>query len=106
MPFLRLWHGRRSLDADLDGWGEDGPTFGPFPFFHMTYCSEIKFGDGLCLEVVDGLVFYDGVYYGDWSFTAKPVSGDSFIDVFDAAKAILPAQCVESSETPLKGGDF
>jgi hypothetical protein len=43
MPFLRLWHGRRSLDADLDGWGEDGPTFGPFPFFHMTYCSEIKF---------------------------------------------------------------
>jgi hypothetical protein len=72
----------------------------------MTYCSEIKFGDGLCLEVVDGLVFYDGVYYGDWSFTATPVSGDSFIDVFDSAKAILPVQCVESSETPLKGGDF
>jgi hypothetical protein len=37
---------------------------------------------------------------------AKPVSGGSFIDVFDAAKAILPAQCVESSETPPKGGDF
>jgi hypothetical protein len=28
MPFLRLWHGRRSLDADLEGWGEDGLTFG------------------------------------------------------------------------------
>lgn len=106
MPYLRLWHGRRSLDTDLEGWGEDGPTFGPFPFFHMTYCSEIKFGDDLCLEVVDGLVFYDGLYYGDWSFTTEPSSDALSIDVFDPAKAILPAQCVESSETPRNGGEF
>ncbi|MFO0979078.1 MAG: hypothetical protein U0996_21895 [Planctomycetaceae bacterium] len=106
MPFLRLWHGRRSLEADLEGWDVDGPTFGPFPHFQMTYFSEIRFGEGLCLEVVEGLVFYDGVYYGDWSFTAEPESSDPFIHEFDPAKAVLPLQCVEPSETPPKGGDF
>jgi hypothetical protein len=106
MPYLRLWHGRRSLDTDLIGWGEGGPTFGPFPLFHMTFVSEIRFGDCLCLEVVNGLVYYDGLHYGDWAFAAEPESNDLTVDVFDPAKAIVPEQCVETSETPLNGGAF
>ncbi len=45
MPYLKLWHGHRNPDEQLDGWGKDGPTFGPFSFFHMTYRSFQKFCD-------------------------------------------------------------
>ena len=70
MPYLMLWHGRETVDEELDSWGTNGPVFGPFPFFHMTYDCEITFSeeDGHILKVIDELVYYDGVYYGDWSF--------------------------------------
>lgn len=92
MPYLKLWHGHRHPDEQLDGWGEDGPTFGPFPFFYMTYGCEIKFGgDGYCLNLVKEFVYYDGMYYGDWSFCDQLDEGmRSGLVTFDPNKAVRP----------------
>lgn len=92
MPWLRLWHGHQHPNEQLDGWGEDGPTFGPFPFFHMTYGCDIKFGeDGYCLNLVEEFVYYDGMYYGDWSFCDQLDEGmQSGLVSFDPAKAGHP----------------
>lgn len=89
MPYLKLWHGHRHPDEQLDGWGEDGPTFGLFPFFHMTYGCEIKFGDdGYCLNLVEEFVYYDGMYYGDWSFCDQlDKDMQSRLVTFDSSKA-------------------
>lgn len=42
--YLELFHGRRSLDQDMDDWGLEGPILGPFDWVHTTYGSEIKLG--------------------------------------------------------------
>ena len=91
MAFLRLFHGRRNRDEDMNVWGQPGPSFGPFPFFHTTYHSDIKFDEqnGFALEIIDGLVFYDGWYYGDWTVTDLPDSADE-LRMFDPQKAVLP----------------
>lgn len=90
MPYLKLWHGRQHPEEQVSGWGEDGPTFGPFPFFQTTYGCEIKFGDeGNCLEIVEGFVYYDGMYYGDWSFCDQLDGGmQSGLGTFDTGKAV------------------
>ena len=91
MPYLMLWHGRENPDDDLSTWGEDGPIFGPFPYFHMTYNCDIKFSedDGHDLSVIEDLVYYDGVYYGDWSFVDELDDRDLHrLIPFDPAKAV------------------
>ncbi len=77
MAYLKLFHGRASPDEKLDGWGEDGPIFGPFPFFHTTYGVEIQFDEDHChvLQILDGLVYYDDMFYGDWSVFDGPLKG-------------------------------
>jgi hypothetical protein len=93
MPYLMLWHGRVNPDEELSTWGENGPVFGPFPFFQMTYGIEIKFAkeDGHRLSVVHGLVYYDGMYYGDWSFFDELDRGHrSRLIPFDPHKALVP----------------
>ena len=68
---LELFHGRTDSTQDLEGWGTQGPVF-LVSYVHTTYRSDIKLGipepagDG-DLKIVDDLVYYDGVYYGDWS---------------------------------------
>ena len=89
MLYLKLWHGHRDPDEQLNGWGEDGPIFGPFAFFHMTYGCEIKFGDAHCLTFVEDFVFYDGMFYGDWSFFDQmDDSMSSRLIGFDPVKAV------------------
>ena len=71
MLYLRLFHGREDPEQDMDNWGLDGPIFGPYEFVHTTYNSSIKLGkqNGDCdmLLVAGDMLYYDGVYYGDWS---------------------------------------
>lgn len=72
MIYLELFHGRKDPSQGMDDWGEQGPIFGPFDYVHTIYAQRIvagPFGDDATLElfVVDGLVYYDGMYYGDWS---------------------------------------
>jgi len=94
MPYLMLWHGRTGRDEEMDNWGELGPVFGPFPFFHMTYNCDIKFSHeaGQVLNIVDDLVYYDGRYYGDWSIFDQPDEEQrSRLIPFDPQKANPPA---------------
>ena len=96
MLYIRLFHGRTDPDQDMDDWGSDGPVFGPYEFSHTTYAWDIKLGksDGHCDElfVNEDMVYYDGVYYGDWSiFDAQVLKKSQFqISVFQQDKAELP----------------
>lgn len=68
---LELFHGRTSPHEDMNGWGSLGPVF-VVDYVHVTYWSDLKLGidqpagDG-DLHLVDDLIYYDGMYYGDWS---------------------------------------
>lgn len=76
--YLKLLHGRMTPYEQLDTWGPDGPWIGPLRWVHVTYMSGVNlcFTDGKELVatsmehegfgVFDDLLFYDGVYYGDW----------------------------------------
>ena len=86
MPvYIELFHGRKTPDEELRDWGAEGPVLGPFGWVHMTYGSDIKCGDhephgDAVFELLlrkDGLVEYQGVFYGDWSVFDKAVLDDS-----------------------------
>ena len=73
--YLHLYHGRESLDQDLDDWGKNGPELGPFDSIVTTYLSTIRLiGDGLdqWLECQGDCVKYQNVYYGDWCVYYHP----------------------------------
>lgn len=98
--YLQLYHGRHALDEDMDGWGFDGPLFyipDELGGVTMTYASEIQFEFakdqfGL-LHIDDDCVYYDGAWYGDWTF---------FSDVYFKAQYVVADQTVydESKSNP------
>jgi len=97
--YLELFHGRRDPDQEMDDWGKAGPVLGPFPFVHTTYASDIKLGDANgtpCeLNILDGLVYYDGMWYGDWSaFSMSTFRREQALQQrhqrFDPQKASMP----------------
>jgi hypothetical protein len=95
--YLQLFHGRTDPREQLNDWGSPGPVIGPLEYVHTTYATDVKFGffdksksDGW-LTIVDGLIYYDGVYYGDWSsFTNLPPELNARLIEFDHSKAVLP----------------
>ena len=96
MLYIRLFHGRTDPEQDMDDWGTDGPIFGPYIHAHTTYSSMLRLGrtDGNCDELQihhEGMVYYDGVYYGDWSvFDAQVLEKSQIkISVFQQDKANL-----------------
>lgn len=100
--YLHLYHGRKHPEENIEDWGSEGPTIGPLAFVQATYLSDVKFAAapevmdrffpaviaewrkrGFCnaagplchwqFTIVDDLIEYDGVYYGDWTvFQATP----------------------------------
>jgi len=69
--YVRLFHGRNSPDEQLPDWGFDGPLIGPVGVT-STY-GTIKLHDPEWVDFTelpyhdsDGLVAYQGKYYGDW----------------------------------------
>ena len=71
--YIRLFHGRNSVDEILEDWGFDGPTLGPFPYVHTTYAWDIKWADTNGLQhvtLVDEMFPWEGKFYGDWSITS------------------------------------
>ena len=96
MLYIRLFHGRSDPAQDMDDWGTDGPVFGPYNFVHTTYKNYMRLNN-LCnnyceLYLSEDLLFYDGMYYGDWSVISKEVFEESGFTVtdFEQAKANLP----------------
>ena len=68
--YIRLYHGRTSIDEKLDDWGWNGPVLGPYESIQLTYGTHIKMHKADHFEdlgVVEDLIFYDGYYYGDAS---------------------------------------
>lgn len=72
--YISLFHGRNDPDAIMEDWGEPGPLLGPFEWIQVSYLKNIRVGfldekgnnqDGM-FAVVDDMVFYDGMYYGDY----------------------------------------
>jgi len=96
MVYIRLFHGRTDPEQQMDDWGSDGPVFGPYEFAHTTYSYHVKCGkkDGGCDEIFcfEDMLFYDGVYYGDWTvFGAEILEEDRFhLTLFEQEKAKLP----------------
>ena len=96
MVYIRLFHGRTDPSQQMDDWGTDGPIFGPYEFGHTTYAGHIKLGkpDGNCDELYafEDMLYYNDVYYGDWSiFDAQILEKSQFqISVFEQDKAKLP----------------
>ena len=78
--YLELFHGRKNPDLDMDDWGGEGPILGPLQYFHITYKNDykLKTADGKECHVPlhEDMVFYDGVFYGDWSlFDSEAIEG-------------------------------
>ncbi len=68
--YLRLYHGRTDPAQEMDGWGAEGPTFGPLSCYVHTYCTTFRIhGDcstsEVWLERYDDMIRWDGCFYGD-----------------------------------------
>ena len=94
---IELFHGRTTPDEKLEGWGRQGPVF-LVEYVHVTYLTCLKLGipepagDG-DLRFVQDLVYYDGIYYGDWSVFAPELldaEQRSRLTEYDPAKATPP----------------
>lgn len=94
--YIELFHGRTDPEQCLDDWGTEGPILGPFKFCHITYLSGcLKFGDDLTLNCYKDLVYYDGVFYGDFSIMSDRNFSDDLVlrkrfKEFNSARTILP----------------
>lgn len=109
--YLKLFHGRATPNQEMNDWGADGPVFGPLSFVHTTYATRIhlgapdELGDTLGdLFIVDDLVFYDGMFYGDWSAFAEQYLDAELrarIVEFDEVKADLPSRTVPAMPVQL-----
>lgn len=101
--YIHLFHGRNSIDEDMDDWGFDGPLFGPFTHVQSTYGSTVKAwnnvsGNDAFLDVVKGCVYYDGKYYGDFTTFVHDEDEEMnpnikcFLEEYDQEKANLPSK--------------
>jgi hypothetical protein len=95
--YISFFHGRDTVDEDMDDWGYDGPTVGPLRWWHTTYTFNMR-GEFVnkedavfytdagvmekikcynstvehyneCFEFVtkEDMALIGGKYYGDWS---------------------------------------
>lgn len=71
--YIHLFHGRDDPEQRMDDWGYQGPTLGPFPYIHTTYCVDIKCGENLVLYINNEMIVHEGKYYGDWSVTSEAI---------------------------------
>ena len=101
--YLTLFHGRTAPDQEMDDWGSQGPVFGPLSSCHTTYGTDVRLsyldatGDTCDLHITkDGLLYYDGIYYGDWSTFIS--DKEEITSDYDPAKATLPRE----PEEPLR----
>lgn len=96
--YLNLYHGRKEPAQRLKDWGSDGPAIKIADFgFTYTTLWFVPWNDGKPTDRVElddfiheGMVHYDGVYYGDFCVDRHAYEGYPVED-WDTAKAVLPA---------------
>lgn len=101
MLYLMLFHGRKPHDQKIDDWGTDGPIF-QVEFVHTTYACEVKINDEHHLPIDEDMLYYDGVWYGDWSVfnhDQLPPDHAARLVTFDQDKAKLPKHEVSPEKT-------
>jgi len=91
--FLHLWHGRDSVNQDMDDWGFDGPEIGPLIKVGASYMSGLvlEFEDAetrerffprvdadpmAWLEGEEDCIEYEGKFYGEWTAFMKEVGDE------------------------------
>lgn len=94
--YLGLFHGRKTPDEQLDGWGENGPVIGPLAYVHTTYLTHIRFcpvgeDDPTDLNIIEDMVEFDGMYYGDWTVFFHNPDAAAGKDVIHTCKLALDA---------------
>lgn len=97
MLYLKLFHGRKDPPEQMDDWGSDGPVFGPYDFIHTTYAYHLKMGNTTGkvdeLFAFEDMIYYDGIYYGDWSVFPENLLDEqtqSLHQGYEPSKAQLP----------------
>ena len=90
MLSIKLYHGRKSPDENLNDWGTDGPRL-RIGGFHVTYLSTFRVmledKDWYFLKFVDDLLYYDGTLYGDFTINdSDPENIGQAIEWFDPVK--------------------
>ena len=91
MKWIRLWQGSRSLMSTDDQRPVKGPIFGPFLTIHENPDIDIRCGVWRLL-IVNGCVYYGGMYYEKWSVFSGPI-GDcdqDYLSHFCPDLATLP----------------
>lgn len=101
MLYIHLYNGRRTMDEQMQDWGDDGPTFGPYKSMITTYGSHVRLfpKDGhegfyeheFC--ITDGLIYYNGMYYGDWEVYSAREPADE-LHIFDQNKTRMRVEDV------------
>lgn len=95
---VELFHGRESPRQRITGWGSQGPVF-VVEWIAVTYLSELRLGlddDGEgALKFIADLVYYDGIFYGDWSvISASLLASDPELSArvrpFEPERAVPP----------------
>ena len=82
----------------MDDWGSKGPVLGPYELTQATYAFHLKLikSDGNCNELMyfEDMLYYDGVYYGDWGlFSSKTFKESNFkVTHFEKEIANLPVK--------------
>lgn len=120
---LAVYHGRDSVDRQMDDWGSPGPLFGPLASCHTTYARlirlqfesasdearffrAIEFPHPQHLRLEQDLILYNGVYYRDWSlFHAGVDDCDLPEDTFRQVARREPAHlyCRFAKDFPVPG---
>lgn len=98
--YIELFHGRKTVEENLEDWGTQGPVLGPFEDIIITYASHVKcaYAGGsklVWLNFNDDLLEFDGVYYGDFAiFTGKQVGTEVHKINGDLKREVIPVQAV------------
>lgn len=97
---LTLWNGHK-FPGNKDHWGESGPTF--FVYKPMIDCSSIRFidimGKESCLRIIENTIYYDSVYYDEWSFMSfRDLEENPSTFIQEKARPILTDTCLKTEE--------
>lgn len=92
--YLHLYHGRKDPNEQMDDWGEELQVSFKIDTLVCTYKNHIRVKGEKDVSPFDlcfgeDCLYYDGVYYGDWSVNEEPFFKDN-IQELDEKKAVIP----------------